>query len=96
MFAAPPPRQEANGQTIQTPALAWHVQEVEVFGEELGESLTADAPVWLGVKQGAKTAPGLPLEAQSDYPPSAATDANLNTGFRSLVAREDAHRASRS
>lgn len=67
------------------------MQEVDVFGEELGESLTADAPVWLGVKPGVKTAAGPPLEAQTDYPPSAATDANLNTAFRSLAAREYQH-----
>ena len=88
-FAAPPPQQTPNGQTVEMPGLAWHLQEVEVFGEELGESLTADAPVWLGVKQGVKSAVGPPLEAQTDYPPSAATDANLNTGFRSLAAREE-------
>ena len=86
LFAAPTARQETNGQTVKTPGLAWHLQEVEVFGDELGESLTADAPVWLGVKQGTKTAP---LETQSDHPASAATDANLHTGFRSLAARED-------
>ena len=88
---APPPRQDANGQTVHMPAFAWHVQEVDVFGEELGESLTADAPVWLGYR---KVSGGLPphpttappLDAQTDHPPSAATDANLNTGFRSLVA----------
>jgi hypothetical protein len=90
-FAAPPPQQGPNGQPVQTPGLAWHVQEVDVFGEELGESLTADAPVWLGVKPGVKTAAGPPLEAQTDYPPSAATDANLNTAFRSLAAREYQH-----
>ena len=67
------------------------MQEVDVFGEELGESLTADAPVWLGVKAGVTSAAGPPLEAQADFPPSAATDANLNTGFRSLAAREQQH-----
>ena len=35
--AAPPPRVDPTGQTVQTqvPAAAWHVQEVDVFGEEL-------------------------------------------------------------
>ena len=87
--AAPPPQQTPNGQPVEAPGLAWHLQEVEVFGEELGESLTADAPVWLGMKEGFKTAVEPPLEPQTDYPPSAATDANLNTGFRSLAAREE-------
>ena len=94
---APAPRQDANGQTVHMPAFAWHVQEVDVFGEELGESLTADAPVWLGYKKEVSgglpphpaTAP--PMDSQTDYPPSAATDANLNTGFRSLVAPRVGH-----
>jgi hypothetical protein len=91
--AAPPPRVDPTGQTVQTqvPAAAWHVQEVDVFGEELGESLTADAPVWLSAKQGTKAATAPAMEAQTDHPPSAATDANLNTGFRTLAARENVH-----
>ena len=73
---------------MQVSAPAWHVQEVEVFGEELGDSLTVDAPVWLGQKGGGGQPP---LEAQADHPPSAATDADLNTGFRSLAAPAVGH-----
>ena len=86
---APPPRADGKGGTMQVSAPAWHVQEVEVFGEELGDSLTVDAPVWLGQKGGAGGQP--PLEAQADHPPSAATDADLNTGFRSLAAPAVGH-----
>eukprot|EP01052_Picozoa_sp_SAG31_P000837 SAG31_NODE_26_length_32985_cov_39.054096_2_plen_229_part_00 len=56
---------------------AWSVSEFEVYGDELGESIAADASIWIE---------GDTLHASDDSPLSAALDSDMASSFLSTTA----------
>ena len=91
--AAEAPILDAGGES--NPPSHWHVKELNVFGEELSSSISADAPVWLDIVMdgdgGDDSAAIEPLVAQADHTVSHATDADLNTAFISMTTPKEGH-----